>query len=170
MRRRCARRSAAIRARLPTYIHAEETRRTKDQIIPLCAKHCGRTCEEVERTVDRDRFMTPEAARDWGLIDEVLSARDIAASDRPQRLPCEIARFPVAFAPPENSRPFALLAHCFRATNQTFIGSCSSTWRSTSPKPACRSIASAVSQPHMVPRPGPPWPSEIGVQCMQDAV
>ena len=60
-------------------IHAEETRRTKDQIIRLYAKHCGRTYAEVERTLDRDRFMTPEEARDCGLIDEVLSALDIAA-------------------------------------------------------------------------------------------
>lgn len=60
-------------------IHAEETRRTKEQIIRLYAKHCGRTVEETEKTLDRDRFMTPEEARDWGLIDEVLSARDLAA-------------------------------------------------------------------------------------------
>jgi ATP-dependent Clp protease protease subunit len=58
-------------------IHAEETRRTKDQIIRLYAKHCGRTYEEVERTLDR--FMTPQEARDWGLIDEILSERDRAA-------------------------------------------------------------------------------------------
>lgn len=60
-------------------IHAEETRRTKDQIIRLYAKHCGRTYEAVEKTLDRDRFMTPEEARDWGLIDEILSERDLAA-------------------------------------------------------------------------------------------
>lgn len=60
-------------------IHAEETRRTKHQIISLYAKHCGRTCEEVERTLDRDRFMTPEEAREWGLIDSVVASRDIAA-------------------------------------------------------------------------------------------
>ncbi|MFZ2101060.1 MAG: ATP-dependent Clp protease proteolytic subunit [Oricola sp.] len=60
-------------------IHAEETRRTKDQIIRLYAQHCGRTYEEVEKTLDRDRFMTPEEARDWGLIDEILTARDLAA-------------------------------------------------------------------------------------------
>jgi ATP-dependent Clp protease protease subunit len=60
-------------------IHAEETRRTKDRIIRLYAKHCGRTCAEVERTLDRDRFMTPQEARDWGLIDEILSERGRAA-------------------------------------------------------------------------------------------
>lgn len=60
-------------------IHAEETRRTKHQIVSLYAKHCGRSYEEVEKTLDRDRFMTPGEAKDWGLIDEIVSAREIAA-------------------------------------------------------------------------------------------
>ncbi|MCI5078464.1 ATP-dependent Clp protease proteolytic subunit [Oricola sp.] len=60
-------------------IHAEETRRTKDQMIRLYAQHCGRTYEEVERTLDRDRFMTPKEAREWGLIDTIVTARDLAA-------------------------------------------------------------------------------------------
>jgi len=60
-------------------IHAEETRRTKEQIIRLYAKHCGRTYEEAEKTLDRDHFMTPSEARDWGLIDDVLPARELAA-------------------------------------------------------------------------------------------
>jgi len=59
-------------------IHAEETKRTKDQIIRLYAKHCGRTYEEVERTLDRDRFMTPEEAKEWGLIDEIVADREAA--------------------------------------------------------------------------------------------
>lgn len=60
-------------------IHAEETRRTKDQMIRLYAQHCGRTYEEVERTLDRDRFMTPKEAREWGLIDTIVTARNLAA-------------------------------------------------------------------------------------------
>ena len=53
-------------------IHAEETLQTKRRITRLYAKHCGRTYEEVERTLDRDHFMTAESAREWGLIDRVL--------------------------------------------------------------------------------------------------
>jgi ATP-dependent Clp protease protease subunit len=56
-------------------IHAEETLQTKRRITRLYAKHCRRTYEEVERTLDRDHFMTAESARDWGLIDRVLSTR-----------------------------------------------------------------------------------------------
>ena len=53
-------------------IHAEEMLRTKDRVTRLYAQHCGRSYEEVERDLDRDRFMTAEEAREWGLIDKVL--------------------------------------------------------------------------------------------------
>ena len=56
-------------------IQAEEMLQTKRRIIRLYAKHCGRTYEEVERTLDRDHFMNAESAREWGLIDRVLSTR-----------------------------------------------------------------------------------------------
>ena len=56
-------------------IHAEETLRVKQRMIRLYAEHCHRTPEEVERTLDRDRFMTAEEALDWGLIDRILDRR-----------------------------------------------------------------------------------------------
>lgn len=56
-------------------IHAGEMERTKTRMIALYAKHCGRSYEEVERTLDRDRFMTPEEGKEWGLIDTVMSER-----------------------------------------------------------------------------------------------
>ncbi|KOF52539.1 MULTISPECIES: ATP-dependent Clp protease proteolytic subunit [unclassified Achromobacter] len=56
-------------------IHAEEILQTKQRITRLYAEHCGRTYEEVERALDRDRFMTPQEAKEWGLIDRVLSER-----------------------------------------------------------------------------------------------
>lgn len=58
-------------------IHAEAIQQTKRRIIGLYAEHCGRTYEEVERTLDRDRFMTPEEALEWGLIDRVLREREV---------------------------------------------------------------------------------------------
>ena len=54
-------------------IHAEEIQKTKRLMIRLYAEHCGRTEEEVERTLDRDRFMTAEEGKEWGLIDRVLT-------------------------------------------------------------------------------------------------
>ncbi|ASM16398.1 TPA: ATP-dependent Clp protease proteolytic subunit [Serratia marcescens] len=56
-------------------IHAEEMKRTKDRVIRLYAQHCGLSDEEVERVLDRDRFMTADEAAAWGLIDRVLRAR-----------------------------------------------------------------------------------------------
>ncbi|MBH3203485.1 ATP-dependent Clp protease proteolytic subunit [Serratia marcescens] len=56
-------------------IHAEEMKRTKDMVIRLYAQHCGLSYEEVERVLDRDRFMTADEAAAWGLIDRVLRAR-----------------------------------------------------------------------------------------------
>ena len=58
-------------------IHAEEMLRTKRRITRLYAEHCGRSYEEVERTLDRDRFMTPEEALEWGLIDRILAQREV---------------------------------------------------------------------------------------------
>jgi ATP-dependent Clp protease, protease subunit len=65
-------------------IHAEETRQTKHRMISLYARHCGRTYEEVERTLDRDHFMTAEEAVKWGIVDTVISKRgdgETAAAD-----------------------------------------------------------------------------------------
>jgi ATP-dependent Clp protease protease subunit len=60
--------------------HAEDILRTKRRLNDLYAKHCGRSSEEVERTLDRDHFMTPAEAKDWGLIDHVYTSRSAAAA------------------------------------------------------------------------------------------
>jgi ATP-dependent Clp protease protease subunit len=53
-------------------IHAAETLRTKQRMTRLYAEHCGRSYEEFERAMDRDRFMTAEEALEWGLVDRIL--------------------------------------------------------------------------------------------------
>ncbi|MGP9819977.1 ATP-dependent Clp protease proteolytic subunit [Salinarimonas sp. NSM] len=55
--------------------HAEESKRLKERINALYAKHCGRTPEEVEATLDRDCFMDAQAALEWGLVDSIATAR-----------------------------------------------------------------------------------------------
>ena len=57
-------------------IHAEEIFRTKQRMTRLYAEHCGRTYEEFEVAMDRDRFMTVEEAMEWGLIDRILTERE----------------------------------------------------------------------------------------------
>jgi ATP-dependent Clp protease protease subunit len=58
------------------FIQAEEMQKTKRLITRLYAKHCGRSYEEVERTLDRDCFMSPQEALQWGLIDRILDKRE----------------------------------------------------------------------------------------------
>jgi ATP-dependent Clp protease protease subunit len=61
--------------------HAENILRVKRRMIQLYSQHCGRSAEEVERTLDRDYFMTAEEAKEWGLVDHVYGTRkdDLAA-------------------------------------------------------------------------------------------
>jgi len=57
-------------------IHAEEIRKTKQLMTRLYAEHCGRSYEEFEQAMDRDRFMTAQEAVEWGLIDRILQERE----------------------------------------------------------------------------------------------
>ncbi|MDS9468322.1 ATP-dependent Clp protease proteolytic subunit [Paracoccus sp. MBLB3053] len=56
-------------------IHARETEKLKRRLNEIYVQHTGRTLEEVEQALERDRFMSPEEAKEWGLIDEILVAR-----------------------------------------------------------------------------------------------
>jgi ATP-dependent Clp protease protease subunit len=58
--------------------HAEDIIKTKRRLNEIYAKHCGRTYEEVERTLDRDHFMTAAEAKEWGLVDHVYTSREAA--------------------------------------------------------------------------------------------
>jgi ATP-dependent Clp protease, protease subunit len=53
-------------------IHAQEILRQREQIGRIYAKHCKRQLEDVERAMERDFFLTPEQAREWGLIDLIV--------------------------------------------------------------------------------------------------
>ncbi|MDO6963959.1 ATP-dependent Clp protease proteolytic subunit [Rhizobium alvei] len=55
--------------------HARDIIKMKRRLNEIYEKHTGRTYEEVERALDRDNFMTSEEAREWGLIDRVISSR-----------------------------------------------------------------------------------------------
>jgi ATP-dependent Clp protease protease subunit len=53
-------------------IHAEEFIRMKRQLNEIYRKHTGQTLERLQEDTDRDRFMSPEEAREYGLIDKVV--------------------------------------------------------------------------------------------------
>ncbi|UFM63420.1 ATP-dependent Clp protease proteolytic subunit [Paracoccus sp. MA] len=63
-------------------IHARETEKLKRRLNEIYVAHTGRTLEEVEEALERDRFMSPQEAKDWGLIDEILTARGKAEPDK----------------------------------------------------------------------------------------
>jgi ATP-dependent Clp protease protease subunit len=56
-------------------IQAREILYLRGKMNDLMAKHTGRPVEQIERDVDRDRFMSADEARDYGLIDQVISHR-----------------------------------------------------------------------------------------------
>lgn len=53
-------------------IQAAEILRLKEKLNRLLAKHCGRDIKEILSDTDRDNFMEPSRAKEYGLIDEVL--------------------------------------------------------------------------------------------------
>ncbi|WP_322785120.1 ATP-dependent Clp protease proteolytic subunit [Streptomyces profundus] len=60
-------------------IHAEQLLRTKRKMAKLSAEHSGVSFDQWERDADRDRWFTAEEARDYGLLDRVItSAADIS--------------------------------------------------------------------------------------------
>ena len=58
--------------------HAEDIIKTKRRLNELYAKHTGQTYADVEKTLDRDYFMTAEEAKAWGLVDHVYETREMA--------------------------------------------------------------------------------------------
>ncbi|AXO32987.1 ClpP family protease [Micromonospora chalcea] len=57
-------------------IQAENMLHVKRTMQELIARHSGRTLDEIQRDWDRDRWFTAEEAREYGLIDQVLSRVD----------------------------------------------------------------------------------------------
>jgi ATP-dependent Clp protease, protease subunit len=53
-------------------IHAREILRLRDQLVDVYVRHCGRPKEQVERDIERDFYMGPEQAREYGLIDAII--------------------------------------------------------------------------------------------------
>ena len=63
-------------------IHARETEKLKRRLNEIYVTHTGRSLAEVEEALERDRFMSPEEAKEWGLIDEVVAPRGKAEPEK----------------------------------------------------------------------------------------
>lgn len=57
-------------------IHAKEILQIKERMNYLMAQHTGKSPEEIKRDTERDRFLSPEEAMNYGLIDSVLTCRE----------------------------------------------------------------------------------------------
>jgi ATP-dependent Clp protease protease subunit len=53
-------------------IQAKEVIYLRDQLNHLYAEHTGRDTEQIEKDIDRDRFMSADEAKEYGLIDDVI--------------------------------------------------------------------------------------------------
>ncbi len=57
-------------------IHANEVLSLKKRLNEIYSKHTGKDVSEIKAALERDNFMTPENAKDFGLIDKVVSKRE----------------------------------------------------------------------------------------------
>jgi ATP-dependent Clp protease protease subunit len=60
-------------------IHAREVLELKRRLNEIYQRHTGQELEVIERALDRDYFMTPQSAKEWGLIDNIVEERKEAA-------------------------------------------------------------------------------------------
>jgi ATP-dependent Clp protease protease subunit len=57
-------------------IHAKEFAKVKEKLNRILIKHTGQSLETIEQDTDRDRFMSPDEALEYGLIDQVVEHID----------------------------------------------------------------------------------------------
>jgi len=63
-------------------IHAKEILKVKRQLNEILVKHTGKTLEQIEKDTDRDYFMNAVEARDYGIIDEVISEKETKSAKK----------------------------------------------------------------------------------------
>jgi ATP-dependent Clp protease protease subunit len=56
-------------------IHAREILKTREQLNEILASHTGQSVKTIAKDTDRDNFMDPAEALEYGLIDQVLDSR-----------------------------------------------------------------------------------------------
>jgi len=56
-------------------IHANEVLALKKRLNEIYSKHTGKSVDDIKKSLERDNFMTPDTAKSFGLIDEVVEKR-----------------------------------------------------------------------------------------------
>lgn len=62
-------------------IHAKEMIKTRDTIYRILAEHSGKTFEQITKDCDRDYYLTPEEAKEYNLIDNILEHRALPGNN-----------------------------------------------------------------------------------------
>jgi len=62
-------------------ISARNIERTRERMYKLYVKHTGQDYETVREALDRDKWMTPEEAKEWGHLDEIVENREKSVED-----------------------------------------------------------------------------------------
>ena len=62
-------------------IHAREILALRDRLNSIYAEHTGQAIDVIEQNMDRDKFLTPEEAQSFGLIDEIVMHRPAVLDD-----------------------------------------------------------------------------------------
>ena len=58
-------------------IHVKETLKIKRLLHEIYSKHTGNSLSKMEKSMDRDNFMSPEEAKKFGIIDQIIKHRDL---------------------------------------------------------------------------------------------
>ena len=64
-------------------IHAREILKVRERLNTILAKHTGQSIETIQKDTERDNFMAAEEAVQYGLVDKVLSTREMMSSTSP---------------------------------------------------------------------------------------
>ena len=62
-------------------IHAREILSLRQRLNEIYVKHCGQELKTIEDALERDRFMSAEEARDFGIVDQVVQERPATEDD-----------------------------------------------------------------------------------------
>ncbi len=62
-------------------LHAQEILNLKKRLNEIYGKHTGQDVEAIEEALERDNFMTADAAKDFGIVDDVITSRAALGGD-----------------------------------------------------------------------------------------
>lgn len=63
-------------------IYTKEMLRTRDQLYGIIARHSGKDAEQIKKDADRDNYMTPAQALEYGLVDKILDRAEDAGDNK----------------------------------------------------------------------------------------